>query len=123
MCNIKWAKDGEEIQDTDEKYNISQTTEPEDVELNKFPSVISELSWNLHNWPENRLSHEELNFLISCFVDDSEVGDSISTSAMINIECMTKTINAHIKIFVLFRCSRKCRGLCRININRRTQFV
>jgi len=86
LCSVKWAKDGEEIQDTDEKYNISQTNEPEDVELNKFPSVISELSWNLQNWPENRLSHEELNFLISCSVDYLEAEDSISTSTMINIE-------------------------------------
>ena len=37
------------------KYIIEQTVIPEDFEKNQFSSVISKLSWNLENFPDNKL--------------------------------------------------------------------
>ena len=55
--------------------------------MNTFSSVMSSLSWNLDLLPEKRLDHDELNFTISCQVDENEIGQGISSSSQITVEC------------------------------------
>ena len=80
-------KDDELITEDDDKYVIQETVIPEDLDTNKFTSVSSKLSWNLENFSENKLDHSELNFTISCQVDENDIGQAISSKTQITVEC------------------------------------
>ena len=80
-------KDDEVITLDDERYFIEETITPEDIESNQFQSVSSKLSWNLENLPDNKLDHDELNFTVSCFVEETDLGAAISSYTNIEIEC------------------------------------
>ena len=80
-------KDDEVITLDDERYFIEETITPEDIEANQFQSVSSKLSWNLENLPDNKLDHDELNFTVSCFVEETDLGAAISSYTHIDIEC------------------------------------
>eukprot|EP00092_Neocalanus_flemingeri_P009188 GFUD01009889.1.p1 GENE.GFUD01009889.1~~GFUD01009889.1.p1 ORF type:complete len:1498 (+),score=504.87 GFUD01009889.1:68-4561(+) len=86
LCSIQWMKDDEVITLDDDRYFIEEEITPEDVEANQFQSVSSKLSWNLENLPDNKLDHDDLNFTVSCFVEETEIGAGISSSTEIEIE-------------------------------------
>ena len=58
-------------------------TAGEYLDSNTFPSVLSKLSWNLENFPDNKLDQNELNFTISCKVDENDIGQAISSTSHI----------------------------------------
>jgi len=86
FCSILWYKDDEQISVDDDKYTIEETVFPEDIDTNQFSSVHSKLAWNIKNFPEERLDHSEENFTISCQVEESDVGQAISSTSHITIE-------------------------------------
>jgi hypothetical protein len=60
---------------------------PEDLDSNTFTSVLSKLSLNLENFPDNKLDHNKLNFTISCQVDENDIGLAISSTSHFTVEC------------------------------------
>ena len=87
MCSIRWFKNEEELQKDADLFLIEETIVLEDPETNTFSSVMSSLSWNLEVLPEKRVDHDELNLTISCTVDENEIGQGISSSSQITVEC------------------------------------
>ena len=87
FCSIQWMKDDEVITLDNERYFIEETITPEDIEANQFQSVSSKLSWNLENLPDNKLDHDELNFTVSCFVEETDTEEGILSSSQIEVEC------------------------------------
>jgi len=85
LCTITWLKNDEIITD-DEDFMIKESVIPEDLGTNTFTSVLSKLSWNLDNFPDNKLDHNELNFTISCQVDENDIGLAISSTSHITVE-------------------------------------
>eukprot|EP00091_Calanus_sinicus_P020505 TRINITY_DN5634_c0_g1_i1.p1 TRINITY_DN5634_c0_g1~~TRINITY_DN5634_c0_g1_i1.p1 ORF type:complete len:412 (+),score=117.82 TRINITY_DN5634_c0_g1_i1:763-1998(+) len=85
LCTISWLKNDEIITDG-EAFSIEESVIPEDFDTNTFPSVLSRLSWNLKNLPDNKLDHNELNFTISCQVDENDIGLAISSTSHITVE-------------------------------------
>ena len=81
-----WFKN-DEIITGDEDLIIEESVIPEDLDTNTFTSVLSKLSWNLENFPDNKLDHNELNFTISCQVDEIDIGLAISSTSHITVEC------------------------------------
>ena len=86
LCTITWLKNNEIITDG-EDIMIEESVIPEDLGTNTFTSVLSKLSWNLENFPDNKLDHNELNFTISCQVDENDIGLAISSTSHITVEC------------------------------------
>ena len=82
-----WLKNDEIISDDEDIYSIEESVVPENIETNTFASVLSSLSWNLENFPENKLDHNELNFTISCQVDENDIGLPVSSTSQITVEC------------------------------------
>ena len=80
-------KNEELIAIDDDKYNIEEEVIPEDIDTNQFLSLISKLSWNLGNLADNKLDHSELNFTISCFVEETETRVGVSSLSQIEVEC------------------------------------
>ena len=104
LCSIKWMKNEELITIDIDKYNIEEAVIPENIDKNQFQSVISKLSWNLENLVDNKLDHNELNFTISCFVEETE----ISSLSQIEVECkIAQILFTLILIVSFFRCPRK----------------
>ena len=87
LCTIEWLKNDEIIAGDDILYTIEENIVPENPDTNMFTSVLSRLSWNLENFPGNKLDHNELNFTISCQVDESDIGLSLSSTSLITVEC------------------------------------
>eukprot|EP00090_Calanus_glacialis_P045715 TRINITY_DN8668_c0_g1_i1.p1 TRINITY_DN8668_c0_g1~~TRINITY_DN8668_c0_g1_i1.p1 ORF type:complete len:1080 (-),score=259.44 TRINITY_DN8668_c0_g1_i1:89-3328(-) len=85
LCTITWLKNNEIITDG-EDIMIEESVIPEDLGTNTFTSVLSKLSWNLENFPDNKLDHNELNFTISCQVDENDIGLAISSTSHITVE-------------------------------------
>jgi len=86
FCSIVWLKNDEIISDDEDIYSIEESVVPENIETNTFASVLSRLSWNLENFPENKLDHNELNFTISCQVDENDIGLAVSSTSQITVE-------------------------------------
>ena len=87
LCSIKWMKNEELITNDGDKYSIEEAVIPEDIDTNQFQSVISKLSWNFDNLADSKLDHNELNFTILCFVEETKTGAAISSSLQIEVEC------------------------------------
>ena len=87
LCRIQWVKNSDVISIDDDRFTIEESIIPEDVDSNQFQSVISKLSWNLENTSNNKLDHEELNFTVSCFVEETDAHAGISSSSEIQVEC------------------------------------
>jgi len=86
LCTIEWLKNDEIIAGDDILYTIEENIVPENPDTNMFTSVLSRLSWNLENFPGNKLDHNELNFTISCQVDENDIGLSLSSTSLITVE-------------------------------------
>ena len=96
------------IANNDDKYIIEVEVIPADIDTNQFQSVISKLSWNLDNLADNRLDHNELNFTISCFVEETATQVRISSSSYIEVKCKIVHILLVLILIVSFsRCPRK----------------
>ena len=96
------------IANNDDKYIIEVEVIPDDIDTNQFQSVISKLSWNLDNLADNRLDHNELNFTISCFVEETATQVGISSSSYIEVKCRIVHILLVLILIVSFsRCPRK----------------
>jgi len=92
LCSIQWVKNSDVISSNDDRFTIEESIIPEDVDANQFQSVISKLSWNLENTANNKLDHEELNFTVSCFVEETDVHAGISSSSEIQVEYAPENI-------------------------------
>jgi len=86
LCTIEWLKNNEIIAGDDTLYAVEENIVPENPDTNMFTSVLSRLSWNLENFPGNKLDHNELNFTISCQVDENDIGLSLSSTSVITVE-------------------------------------
>ena len=87
LCSIKWRKNEVFIAIDDDEYKIEEEVIPEDIDNNHFQSLISKLSWNSENLADKKVDHNELNFTISCFVEETETQVGISSSSKIEVEC------------------------------------
>ena len=77
--------ENDEIITDEEDFMIEESVIPEDLGTNTFTSVLSKLSWNLENFPDNKLDHNELNFTISCQVDENYIGPDISSTSHVTV--------------------------------------
>lgn len=86
LCTVEWLKNDEIIDRDSDLFSIEQSIIPENPDTNTFTSVLSRLSWNLENFQDNKLDHNELNFTISCQVDENDIGLSLSSTSSITVE-------------------------------------
>merc|ERR1712106_418553 len=89
---IQWMKNEDLIDSDDERFTIEETVVPEDVDADQFQSVVSKLSWNLENLANNKLDHDELNFTVSCLVEETETEEGILSSSQIEVEYAPENI-------------------------------
>ena len=83
LCSIKWMKNGKKIEVEDPKFTIKESVSSSDP----FPHVNSTLSWNLKHFQNNKLDHEEGNFIVSCLVEKTEIGQQIVSRTNVSVEC------------------------------------
>jgi len=86
LCNIQWMKNDEIISLDDHRYTIEEEIIPEEREKNQFQSISSKVSWNLEHLEDNKLDHDDLNFTVICYVENTNEGDSISSSTKVEVE-------------------------------------
>jgi len=89
FCNLFWKKNDELIDLDNDQYFIEESFTQEDIETNQFSFTSSKISWNLDTHP---LDHNEQNFTVSCSVEETAVGVSISSSTAIEIEYSPENI-------------------------------
>ena len=80
-------KNEELIASDDDRFIIEESVIEEDVDANQFQSVISKLSWNLDSTANNKLDHDELNFTVSCFVQETDTDEEILSLTQVQVEC------------------------------------
>ena len=83
ICDIDWTKDDEAINADDEMFEITEEILPEDFDNNVFMSVKSSLRMQANS----SLDHAETNLTFSCQVSDPQLGDFISSSSSVFVEC------------------------------------
>ena len=83
LCDLLWTREDVPIETDDEMFEIIEEVLPEDPDNNVFTSVRS----TLRKRANITFDHEETNLTISCQVSDHQVGDSISSSMSVLVEC------------------------------------
>jgi len=91
-CSIEWMKNEELIASDDDRFIIEESVIEEDVDANQFQSVISKLSWNLDSTANNKLDHDELNFTVSCFVQETDTDEEILSLTQVQVEYAPENI-------------------------------
>ena len=94
VCSINWLVNDELIVDENQMFTINNTVTEFDEEVNGFHTVTSRLSWNLEEFPDSRLSHNEPNITVTCKVSefaDDESWDIESTGEVL-VECKFSAI-------------------------------
>jgi len=88
-CSIVWWREGELIGSDDDRFTIEETNHPENEDENIFESVSSRLSWNLDQFPDQKLDHEDLIFTVTCMsetVNEPFIDTAVSSNTTIVVE-------------------------------------
>jgi len=81
ICSIEWVVADEVVSEDDIRFTVEEESHTEDFPSNTFESVSSRLSWNLEQFPDQKLDHSDHNFTVRCRVEEfSEGAWSIESS-------------------------------------------
>ena len=83
LCDLLWLREEGTIEADDEMFEIIEEVLPEDPDNNVFVSVRSTLIKRANM----TFDPETTNFTISCQVSGHQLGDSISSSMSVVVEC------------------------------------
>lgn len=86
LCHINWYRNDQLIDNTTGEFDISEHILPEEFLLNRFPSVVSTLTWNLSTFGQlDRV--RDSGIVYSCVSSDNMVGPSIRSDTKFQVEC------------------------------------
>lgn len=86
ICNITWMRNGRVIDNSSQFYSIKNSIHPEELEHNRFVSVVSTLIWNMSALAPLNRTHD--NFAkYSCVSSENEAGPSVRSDMQFFVEC------------------------------------
>lgn len=86
LCTITWYRNDQPIDNSTGEYDITQAVQPEEFLLNRFPSVVSTLTWNVSALgPLDR--HRDSGVIYSCVSSNNMVGPSVRSDTKFQVEC------------------------------------
>lgn len=85
-CHIQWYRNNQLLDNSTGEYTITETILPEEFLLNRFPSVVSTLTWNLSSIGHlDRVRDSGITY--SCISSDNMVGPAVQSNTKFQVEC------------------------------------
>ncbi|KAI2799613.1 hypothetical protein BLOT_011519, partial [Blomia tropicalis] len=90
LCHITWQRNDQPLDNSTGQFIITETIQPEEFLLNRFPSVVSTLHWNLSTFGQLD-RHRDSGVVYSCISTDNLVGKSVRSDTRFQVECKCQT--------------------------------
>src|SRR5699024_10282046 len=101
LCTISWYRNDQPIDNTTGEYQVTTALQPEEFLLNRFPSVVSTLTWNVSALgPLDRI--RDSGVIYSCVSSNNMVGPSVRSDTKFQVECKCTFSVLFLPSFLLF---------------------
>ena len=100
VCSIDWKINDQILDLDDPKFTIEYEIQSSNMDINKFEGIKSKLAWNLEQFEDERLNHDEENFTVSCgvkgFMMDDDLWD-IESTTVVKVQCKLLRLSYNVK--------------------------
>ncbi|XP_052747843.1 hemicentin-1 isoform X6 [Galleria mellonella] len=98
LCSVQWLKDGQVIDDKNDRYYVvTRKIEPQ-VNRNDFEATESTLHWNMSAWPGHALSRAAAAASYTCRSSRNDAGPPVNSTTKFAVEYEPENITVTPKV-------------------------